>query len=83
MTMVRLTIQLTLDNSNSLWFHSDNINSRNIDLFGGDSDSESQCQGGDFDQQTFFPSESLGQPPPPPPHIHFDRCSGEWHFAST
>ncbi len=54
------------DNSNSFQHHSDITNGRNIDLLGGDSDSESQWQGGDSDRQTFSPSESLDQPAPPP-----------------
>ncbi len=42
---------------------------------GRDSDSESQWQGGDSDQQTFSPSECLGQAAHPTPMIHFDKCT--------
>ncbi len=60
------------DNSYSFWQYSDITNGRNIDLLGGNADSESQWQGGDSDQQTFSPSETLGQPEAP--RIHFDKC---------
>ncbi len=43
-----------------LWHHSDITNGRNIDLLGGDSDSNSSWQGDDSDWWTVSPSEFLG-----------------------
>ncbi len=40
----------------------------------GNSDSESQWQGGDSDQQTFSPSEFLGQPGGGGNMFYIDRC---------
>ncbi len=59
------------DNNHSFRYQSDITNGRNIDLFGGDSDIESQREGADSDRQTFSPSEFLGQPVS---SIHFDMC---------
>ncbi len=43
-----------------LWYHSDITNCRNIDLLGGEFDSDSSWQGVDSDRQTISPSELLG-----------------------
>ncbi len=45
-------------------------NGSNIDLLGGDSDSESLLQGGDFDRKNIFCQNSLSQPREPPEDSH-------------
>ncbi len=62
----------------SLWHHSHITNGRNIDLLGGDSDSNSSWQGEDSDRQAVSPSEFLGSalwmPPPQDSlwRVHYD-----------
>ncbi len=41
-------------NSSSFRYHSDITNGRNIDLLGGDSDSDSEWQGEDSDRQPIY-----------------------------
>ncbi len=57
LTGVCLTIQGTLTTA----IFSDIINSRNIDIFKVDSDSESSWQDVDSDKQKFSPSEGEGE----------------------
>ncbi len=54
------------DNNSSFQHHSDIANGRNIDLLGGESESESSYQDGDSDTETFsvrFPWVNLGATP--------------------